>query len=288
MKSRTLVLVFLILSMGANAQLMWKISGNGLSKPSYLFGTHHLIDKSQIKNFDTALQAAKESDVVVGEMDMTDMASVQQKLMPATKMVGKTYKDLYSPEDYLFLDNEFKALLGIGLDQLGVMKPMALNTVYVLYTYLKLTGATKQPEPVDVVFQNEARSNNKKVYGLETPEFQADVLFNSTSVEQQAKELLKQVKEKEKYVGMLKTLNEAYLEGDFAKVEQLNNEDDSMTPQERFILITNRNNNWVKQLPEMMKQYSCFIAVGFLHLTGEDGLVSQLKKAGYKLEPVAL
>ncbi|OJU49358.1 MAG: hypothetical protein BGN96_10945 [Bacteroidales bacterium 45-6] len=267
---------------------MWKISGNGLAKPSYLFGTHHLIDKGQIKGFEKAVSIAKESDAVVGEMDMTDMAAAQTKLMQASLLSGKTCKELYSPEDYAFLDKEFKALLGAGLDQLGVMKPMALNTVYVLYSYLKQMGVTKQPQAVDAIFQQEARQNGKKIFGLETPEYQADVLFNSSSIERQAEVLLKQVKEKDKYAEMMGKLNEAYLNGDFASAEQLYSNDDSMNADERLSLVVNRNNNWLKQLPGLMNQQTCFISVGFLHLVGDTGLVSQLKKSGYTLEPVVL
>jgi uncharacterized protein len=290
MKSKTLslVLAFSALSFSLNAQLMWKISGNGLGRPSYLFGTHHLIDKAQIKGFDKALAIAKESDAVVGEMNMTDMAAVQTKLMQASLLSGKTCKELYSPQDYAFLDKEFKALLGTGLDQLGVMKPMALNTIYILYSYLKQAGATKQPEAVDIIFQNEARQNGKKIMGLETPEYQAEVLFNSSTIERQAEVLLKQVKEKGNYAEMMNKLNEAYLQGDFVKAEELEKGDDSMNPEERLALITNRNSNWVKLLPDLMKQQTCFIAVGFLHLVGDTGLVNQLEKSGYTLEPFLL
>lgn len=289
MKSRivSFLIAFCALSFGLNAQLMWKITGNGLAKPSYLFGTHHLIDKEQIKGFDKAVSVAKESDAVVGEMDMTDMAAAQTKLMQASLLSGKTCKELYSPEDYAFLDKEFKALLGVGLDQLGSMKPMALNTVYVLYSYLKQMGVTKQPQAVDAIFQQEARQSGKKIIGLETPEYQAGVLFNSSSIERQAEVLLKQVKEKDRYAVMMNKLNEAYLSGDFNRAEQLFEDDDSMNSDERFNLVVNRNNNWVKQLPELMNQQACFITVGFLHLVGETGLVGQLKKSGYTLEPVA-
>jgi len=219
---------------------------------------------------------------------MGDMAAAQTKLMQASLLSGKTCKELYSPEDYAFLDKEFRVLLGTGLDQLGVMKPMALNTVFILYSYLKQVGASKQPEAVDIIFQNEARQNGKKIIGLETPEYQADVLFNSSTIERQAEVLLKQVKEKGKYADMMNKLNEAYLQGDFRKAEELEKGDDSMNPEERLALITNRNNNWMKLLPGLMKQQASFIAVGFLHLVGETGLVSQLKKSGYTLEPFLL
>ena len=61
-----------------------------------------------------------------------------------------------------------------------------------------------------------------------------------------------------------------------------------MTADEKKPLIENRNNAWLAKLPELMKAQSCFIAVGFLHLVSDKGLVAQLKKAGYSVEPVVL
>jgi len=43
-KKITLALLVVIFSFSANAQLFWRVSGNGLTKPSCLFGTHHLIE----------------------------------------------------------------------------------------------------------------------------------------------------------------------------------------------------------------------------------------------------
>jgi uncharacterized protein YbaP (TraB family) len=36
----------------------------------------------------------------------------------------------------------------------------------------------------------------------------------------------------------------------------------------------------------MMKEHSCFIAVGAGHLPAADGLISQLRGLGYNVEPV--
>ncbi|GHT71951.1 hypothetical protein FACS189455_4730 [Bacteroidia bacterium] len=47
-----------------------------------------------------------------------------------------------------------------------------------------------------------------------------------------------------------------------------------------------RNDAWMKKLPGLMKDKSSFIAVGALHLVGEEGLLNQLEKAGYKVEAV--
>jgi uncharacterized protein YbaP (TraB family) len=51
-------------------------------------------------------------------------------------------------------------------------------------------------------------------------------------------------------------------------------------------LLDDRNNNWMKKLPALMKDKSQFIAVGALHLAGPVGLVYQLRKAGYTVKPL--
>jgi len=60
-----MVFIALFFIVSAQAQLLWKVSGNGLSKPSYLFGTHHLIEKEQIKDFDKILSLSGQADAVV-------------------------------------------------------------------------------------------------------------------------------------------------------------------------------------------------------------------------------
>jgi len=95
-----LAVIAILLVFSANAQLLWKVEGNGLTKPSYLFGTHHLIEKEQIPGFENVLTYINSVDAVVGELDMSDMLSMQMHLMKAAIMKDTTLSDLISPEDY--------------------------------------------------------------------------------------------------------------------------------------------------------------------------------------------
>ena len=288
MKRKLILVAFIALFSVFNicAQLLWKVSGNGLAKPNYLFGTHHLIEKEQIKNFDKILALATQSDAVVGELDMSDMSSMQSKIMQSAMMSGKNIKDMISSTDYTLVDAELKQLLGAGLEQLGVYKPMLLQTMFVTTVYLKSQNLTKQPEAVDILFQKAARDNAKAVIGLETVEQQAAILFDSLSFNRQAEVLVKSIKEKQKGIELLKRLNAAYLAGNLAEIAKIDKEDDDMTPAERKQIYEGRNLKWVGQLPTLFKKQSCFVAVGCMHLVGETGLITQLKKAGFKVEPV--
>jgi Uncharacterized protein conserved in bacteria len=290
MNKKTLFVAFiaLLLACSANAQLLWKVSGNGLAKPSFLFGTHHLVDKDQIKNVDKIIDISKQADAVVGEMDFPDPASVQMKMMQAGMLTGTTLKELLSPEDYQLADNEFQQLMGAGMVQLGMMKPMLLETIYQSIVFMQAYGMTKQPEAIDMVLQKTAKENNKKVIGLETLDQQMDILLNFLPVKRQAEILIKDIKEKQKITNELLELTDAYKKGDLVKIEAIDKADDSMTPEEKKPIVSNRNDAWLKQLPELMKGQSCFVAVGVLHLIGDSGLINQLKKAGYTVEAVAL
>jgi len=70
------------------------------------------------------------------------------------------------------------------------------------------------------------------------------------------------------------------------KLAEIDKEDDDLTPTERRPLYEGRNNQWIKQLPALMKSQSCFVAVGCMHLIGDSGLITQFRKAGYKVEVV--
>ena len=92
-------MIALALIINANAQLLWKVSGNGLPAPSYLFGTHHLVEMKHIPNFDQIKAISLTTDAIVEEMDMTD-PSMSMKLLQYAVMQDTTIKQLLSPDDY--------------------------------------------------------------------------------------------------------------------------------------------------------------------------------------------
>lgn len=287
MKTRSifLLLFILFLSVNVQGQLLWKISGNGLSKTSYLFGSHHLIDKDKIPQFDSILAVCSQTDAVVSEMDLKT-PGMQKKMMKGSVMKGKKIKDLVSASDYQLLDTEFKSVMGLGMSMLGSFKPMMLMTMHQVKLYMKSSGVKKQPVAVDELFQKQARTAKKKVIGLETLEFQMNMLFDSFTLERQAEILMYEVRDKDQMLSELKKLNDVYVSGDLEKMKAMDVDDESMTPEERRRLIDDRNMNWIKQLPALFKERSCFVAVGCMHLVGEAGLINQLRMNGYTVEPV--
>jgi len=289
MKTKTFSIVFLILFIiipSVQSQLLWKISGNGLSKPSYLLGTHHLIEKEKIPSFGSIAACITQTDVVAGEMDMSRMMSMQIKLMKVAIMKDTTMNQLLSNDDYHLVDTRFRELMGTGLDKLGKLKPVMLSTLYELKLYMKEMNIKKEPEALDIAVQNIGKKNKKKIYGLETIDQQIDILFNSKSLKRQAEILVETVRDENKMPESLKQLNAAYLAGDLETISRLAKEDESMTEEDMNIMIYNRNKNWMDQLLKMIPEKSCFIAVGCYHLIDKQGLIQGFRNAGYIVEPV--
>lgn len=280
---------FAIILVGSlQAQLLWKIEKRGLSKPSYLFGTHHLIPISFLDSVPNLFKAFNECDVVIGEMKMNNIdvsAKIQQAaLLPK----DSTITHFISEENYDFVDRELRATLAMGLKEMSMLNPSFIRTMYELEIYRKVTGFSEDMQS-DSYFQLVAELKGKEVVGLEDEDKQIEVLLGNKDLKRETQLLVESVRNKDKMAEDLILLNKLYKAGDIEKLVKLAKQQEDftdMTSEEYAITVDNRNFAWVEVLPKYINQSSCFIAVGALHLGGENGLINQLKKQGYKVSPV--
>lgn len=272
--------------------LLWKISGNNLEQPSYLFGTHHLVPLSFLDSIDGLDKAFLATEQTIGELDMNNMGEMQMQLMMASLMPdGESYDNLLSEDDFALLDETLKEYVGAGLTQFGQMKPAMLNTLLTVMMYKKLYPSDEEGLSMDEHFQKEARDRYRQTLGLETVQDQIDVLFGSQPIERQAESLLCTIKNMDYGKNQVDRLMTAYYEQDLTAMAILYEEEDPNNPcpsteEEKDELNKKRNQKWMNILPEMMSKKPSFIAVGCLHLVGDDGLINRLQKKGYTVEPV--
>lgn len=286
-------------SVTANAQLLYKISGNGLKTPSYIVGTYHLAPASYVDSIPGARVALETAEQVCGELSMDEMSSLEgtQKVMAAMMLPdGQSLKDVLSEEEFAKLDAFMADVMGVGLSnpmvgaQLGKMTPMAIATQLQLLQYMKMTPGFNPNALIDSYFQTEAAKNGKPVIGFETMDFQISVLYMGRSIERQKVQLMCMIDNREYELMMMKTLTEAYFAQDIAKLlevteEKLGNKCDS-TPEEDEALIYGRNADWAEKMPAIMGDKSTLFVVGAAHLPGERGVLELLKKKGYAVEAV--
>ena len=273
--------------------LLWKISGNNLDEPSYILGTHHLTDGSFTETIPGFKEAFSNVDQVIGEMDMSDMESMQMQMQMAMMMpADKSYKTLLTEKEFGELDNGLKPIFGAGLDQLGMIKPGMISTLFVTQLYA-MSHPDLNPNTfvaIDVFIQQQATAANKEVKGLENIEDQIYALFESEPLESQAKSLHCTIMNKEFAKESLILLTKYYGEGDLIKMYELafENKKDPCPSSENFSRALNkeRNDKWLVKIPFMIKAKPALIAVGAIHLCGNDGLLYQLEKMGYTVEAV--
>ncbi len=260
--------------------LLWQISGNGLQKPSYLFGTFHLMCKDDIQ-FSNQLKAAlANATIMYMELDMDDPALMLSGMMLMTMKGGKKLSDFYSKEEYKKIETFFKDSLSAPLSFLQTMKPFMLLALL----YPKMMPC-KAVSGVEEELMKLAKVQKKEIKGLETMELQAAV-FDSIPYEEQAKELLKSIDSMEMNKKNFDTMMRVYKSQRLSAIEALFSKSEFGMQDHEDILLNKRNVNWVEQLGAILKKENVFIAVGAGHLVGGNGLINLLRKKGYKLSPL--
>src|SRR5688572_11341249 len=260
--------------------LLWKISGNGLTKPSYLFGTIHLLCAEDAALSDNMKKVIRNVDEVYFEVDMDNLMDMFGAISKM-KMKGDTsLRDLLSKEDYEKVKSYFQ--------ERGSQLPFsALEKYKPILAASLLEGGSLPCENTAVMEQvvmTEAKEHEKRIKGLETMAFQASIL-DSIPYKLQAEQLLKYVEDASSSETELSEMWKAYNEQDLKKLEDLLIKSDVGVNNYTDLLLYRRNHNWVEKLKDLLPQKSLLIAVGAGHLPGEQGVINLLRKAGYTLTP---
>ena len=298
--------------------MLWEISGNGLSHKSYLFGTMHGDGHNyKLEEIFTAFPQLHE---VLGNVsciyleqskDFNDSAVVADCVASASIFVkadeandynalpqGESYRGLYdSREKFRLVDNFFSEKL--RRSSYTQFKP----AYWVERLRLNRMKGSAKAVSVDDCLYHYALQKNIKVSGLETYEESARALVEATrdsaeylkSLKEQAADLYDAIVQMEKVAQMEKIAQmekvaastssyEMYLSGD---LEKLCTNNLSFIPNEVYEqkMGAERNNRWLRKIEDILKDRTCLIAVGAMHLPGDKGLIALLRAKGYNVQP---
>jgi uncharacterized protein YbaP (TraB family) len=285
MKNSTLIFtLFVFAFLGLNAQslensTLWKIEGNGLEQPSYLFGTIHITCDATLE--DDVKKALEATSQIVLELDMDD-PNLQMQMMQSMNMKdNKTLKDLVSEEEYLAIDSLFIKNMGMSVKMLQNAKPFFLTATL----YPKLIDCPMQSFEAELV--KVAKEQNEDIKGLETIDEQMQ-LFDEIPYEVQVKDLIRSAKDnlsydKAVFAKMLEVYDEENIS---AMIEMMHDDNYSAIADYQDKLLDNRNKNWIPKITAYAKEQPTFFGVGAGHLAGENGVINLLRKSGYKVSAV--
>lgn len=288
-KTFALAIALILGFASANAQILYKVEKPGSDKVSYLLGTHHFAPLAVVDSITELPGILAGIDRLYGELDMQQMndpavmTGMQQVLVaPADSTLDKAL----DPQQLQTLESAWNTLTGgaAPLQMMYPMKPAVVSTQIAAILTQKVFPELNPLEGIDMTMQTRARELGKPVGGLETMEFQMDMLYGRP-VAEQAEELMKTVSDLEKVEKESVELSKAYLAHDIDSILRIMEEgDDDPAMTERMIF--SRNDNWVKILSKEMPQESLMVVVGAGHLPGKRGVIEGLRSAGFTVTPV--
>ncbi len=272
--------------------LLWEISGNGLKKPSYLFGTMHVSDKLAFHLGDSFYTAIKSADVVALE---TNPESWQDDYSQSVFFRGRRgsnnllnpYANRWEwPQDHMritsFAINRYEEAIKAAL----AVEPSMINGM--LYrTYGRQAEDFEEDTFLDMYIFQTGKKLGKRVSGVEN--FQE----SERLVMEAYKAMLRDQNKKRRsydYEGMMtnpKKVEDAYRKGDLDLLDSL----ESLTVfsdafQEKFLY--KRNEIQANNIDSIIKKMSLFVGVGAAHLPGKRGVIELLRQKGYTMRPVRM
>ena len=258
--------------------LLWKVEKEGI-KPSYIFGTIHVLPQADFQLDEKVKTAIGESDELVMEMDMSD-PSLQTKMFQMMNMSdGTTLDQLLTKEQYEMLSKKLQGMEGAPpLAMMNGMKPFMVATM-MLSEYVG-----SQPASFEMTLMSMATARQMPISGLETIEEQMAV-FDSISYSDQAEDLMDMVEKgdemKQLFADMIAQYKAEEVNALFASTEEYMASEEEM----KFLLYA-RNENWAERLETRLGEKALFIGVGAAHLGGEQGIITLLRERGYELTPI--
>lgn len=257
--------------------LLWKVEGNGLTNPSYVYGTIHMLCAPDFEIKDKVSTAFNSTSNLVMELDMDDPKELQQ--MQSMMQSETTLSSLLTADEEKAANTLITTSLGLSLKQVDNMSPIGLMSYAITTTFPCPPTELKMYE---MEFLAKAKAQNKKIGGLETFDSQMKALGSAYNIH----EIIKQIGLKKEYGEMLAKMVHSYKEENLAKLYETVCDKRFMDESAKKAVLSVRNENWVAKMPAIMKQESTFFAVGAGHLYGNDGVIALLKEKGFKVTPV--
>jgi len=276
---KKLLLYFLCLSGFSHSQLLYQISGNGLTEASYLYGTIHILPKDKFELSNSLKRAFDASTTIAMEVDL-DMSGAEKIALAQKVMLpdGKTLKDFMAAQDYL----QLKAYCIDSLqwseskfERSSKLKPMFFSSVLIQENMSNMAS-------YEMEFNKMAKKKKKETIGLETIEFQLG-LFDQLPMQTQVDMLKQDYKSDMKSYD---TLLACYLREDLETLGKLMAEETSAYPEFNELMLVQRNKSWIAPMRAQMQKESTFFGVGAAHLSGPDGVVALLRAQGFTVTAI--
>lgn len=258
--------------------LLWEISGNGLTKKSYLYGTMHVSEKVSYHLSDAFFKHLLEADIVSNESDPETWQDISESTMD-------NYYDQYRNVNYKFYSLFY--LRPMDKEMLKYIFSGASYSSHImsLSNYDEQSANFQENNVLDMFIYQTGRKYKKRIVGLENARKSMEMYYSVTGKDARPKEENRALAMK---IMKNRPLNEAmkdfYREKDIVMLDSLSKLTSSEKSHEA--MIVKRNIIMTKSIDSLAHTGSVFAAVGAAHLAGKQGIIELLRAKGFVLSPV--
>lgn len=275
--------------------LLWKVEKSGIA-PSYLFGTMHVTDP-KVTRMPAAAQAALDGagTVVIETVEILDPAIAQAVLVQRPELTmftdGTTLTSLLDEEQAKLIEAELSRR-DIPFALVSHMKPWMISGLVALPA-CEMARKARGVEFLDIKIAKTAKAQGKELLGLESIGEQMAAMAD-LPMEFHIQGLVETIKLADLMPDIMATMTDLYLKGEIAQIMPLilaagpqgaaQDIDGYAQFEERIVRM--RNHVMAERAAPILDAGNAFIAVGALHLPGEEGVVALLQDAGYTVTAV--
>jgi hypothetical protein len=271
------------LTAAENRAIYWSIM-DGDRQAGYLLGTIHSEDPRVVDFTESFLKQLGSNQVFAMEL-VPDLPTLKKLNEYMHYQDGTSLESQVGPERFVRVRRLLMSNYQVPADWLESMKVWAVV----------MTLSVPPPETgffMDFSLSLRASGSGLRVVGLETLDQQLAFLEDMPAVQQL--ELLDQVLvDYDRVRELHDQLVDSYLAGDLQALKKDAEEQmDQLTDEAKDYFIEQgvdaRNQRMLESLLPLLAESTVFVAIGALHLPGDQGLVSLLRENGYILKPEPL
>jgi uncharacterized protein YbaP (TraB family) len=258
---------------------LWKISGNGLEEPSYLYGTMHVSRKVAFHLSDSFFVGLKNADIVALESDPSTWMDL------FTKKTRKAYSSSWGGHSYSygFYDWAFSFDFPDRDYLERMLRSENFLTNGMLYRSSSWSEEYEESTYLDLFIYQAGVKMNKRIEALENDD---TVRYLEKLAQKPSESDLKKKRRYRRRYGMYSKIEDAYRDGDLDLLDSLGRLDNPTSHYHKYF-IEERNIRMADRMDSLMREgKTLFTGVGAAHLPGDVGMINLLREMGYTLMSV--